>query len=229
MWIDDKILERCGEDLVAEAWVPNEIRVVCGASNDFSREVDLSRCANDGVPVTRRYGGGGAVVLFPGCVVVSVGIWVSNPYRNQHYFSLLNRAVIDSLACKIPPQFCLSDAGISDIVCGDRKVAGTSLFRSRHYLLYQASILVRCDRAIIAQYLLHPSREPDYRRGRNHEDFMMGLDEVAPQITPQGVANELHRSLRDCLTARLGAELIPAQRDQLANLLARADAGNKSH
>ena len=51
-------------------WEPERTEAVLGAGTPET-DVDLARCAADGVPVYRRRGGGGAVVLAPGCLVIT--------------------------------------------------------------------------------------------------------------------------------------------------------------
>ena len=168
MWIDDDVLRRCDEAVALTVFVPATPIVVLGSANVAEREADVEACAAAQVPVLKRYGGGGAVVLHDGCVVVSLGCWVRQHFQNKLYFERVNAAVIDALALAWPPLAGLTQRGLSDVVFGDRKVAGTSLFRSRNYLLYQASLLVDPKLALIERFLRHPSREPDYRAGRAH-------------------------------------------------------------
>jgi lipoate-protein ligase A len=182
LWIDDDILKNYKHKHALNVFVPSSPMVVLGSSNDASLEVDLESCKALGVPVTRRYGGGGTVVLYDGCVVVSFGTWVKEPYQNNFYFKLVNQAMIDSLKDRWSSFAGLSQNGISDIVFGQQKVAGTSLFRSRHYLLYQASLLVRLDKALIGSVLNHPTKEPEYRKGRSHESFLTCLSYIEPLL-----------------------------------------------
>jgi lipoate-protein ligase A len=49
--------------------------------------------------------------------------------------------------------------------------------------LYSATLLVDPDLDLVERYLAHPPREPEYRRGRPHRDFMGrlgGLDTTPP-------------------------------------------------
>jgi lipoate-protein ligase A len=190
MWIDDQVLCKFDKMLHVEVFSPKTTMVVLGSGNDESLEVNLPQCAKLNVPVLRRYGGGGTVVLYSGCVVVSVGCWVKDQFKNNFYFSLLNQAIIDCLSISWPALSALSQAGISDIVMGEKKIAGTSMFRSRNYLLYQASLLVDLDRTLVGDLLRHPTKEPVYRRGRSHGDFLSGLSEVDSSI-PSVTAVEL--------------------------------------
>ena len=76
MWIDDQILKNYDRALYSEIFVPRSTVVVLGSGNDEDLEVNSEACVAGEIPVLRRYGGGGTVVLYSGCVVVSVGCWV---------------------------------------------------------------------------------------------------------------------------------------------------------
>src|SRR5262245_50505869 len=102
MWIDDDILRRAAEPMVVTCWVPAATMVVLGSSNQAEVELNLAHCADDQVPILKRYGGGGAVVLHSGCAVVSVGLWVRQHFHNSFYFRLINQAVIQAFARQWP-------------------------------------------------------------------------------------------------------------------------------
>ena len=222
MWIDDQILKRCRETMVCHCWVPSGLTVVLGASNQPDVEVNIDECHKDDVPILKRYGGGGTVVLHSGCVVISLGCWVSQHYQNKLYFEMINKAVISALAVKWPMLGAMGQNGLSDLTYGDNKVAGTSLFRSRNYLLYQASILVDAQVNLIGKYLRHPSREPEYRKGRTHGAFLLGLSEVEPQINSDDCLVQLQQLLPGQLQAVMGSQLIDSRPEQWAGLLSRA-------
>jgi lipoate-protein ligase A len=174
MWIDDQVLKACAQPLATEVWIPDAPMVVLGRGNKVEREVNVRACVDDGIPILKRLGGGGTVLLHSGCLIVSLGLWVKEFYANDRYFRLLNQSVIDCLNRELP-QLSFDQRGHSDIVHGQLKIAGTSLFRSRNYLMYQASILVDMQIEWIEKYLAHPSLEPDYRKGRSHRDFLTDL------------------------------------------------------
>jgi lipoate-protein ligase A len=44
---------------------------------------------------------------------------------------------------------------------------------------YSASLLVKPDVSLVERYLRHPPREPEYRRGRSHREFMGALGAAA--------------------------------------------------
>jgi lipoate-protein ligase A len=94
----------------------------------------------------------------------------------------------------------LSQRGLSDICIGDKKILGSSLYMPRGRAHYQASLLVHCDLNIMFKYLKHPSREPDYRRGRRHEDFLTTLKfenyDIPMFELKKNIEKELHVNLR---------------------------------
>lgn len=224
MWIDDQILKQFHKTLHAEIFVPQTTCVVLGSGNDEVLEVNLEACQERSISVMRRYGGGGTVVLYPGCVVVSLGCWVKEQFQNTLYFRLINQAVINSLGAAWQNLNDLSQAGISDITMGDKKIAGTSLFRSRNYLLYQASLLVALDRELVNGVLRHPTKEPDYRQGRSHGEFLTSLMTAEPTISsPTQVARELKNNFHDVVIKILGDHLIEPIAEQAPALTARLE------
>lgn len=224
MWIDDQILLKAAQPMALELFVPTRSMVVLGSSNVAEAEAAVESCERAGVPILKRYGGGGTVLLHDGCVVASIGLWVRQHFQNRLYFGHLNQAIIDALASVWPALAMLGQRGLSDITAEDRKIAGTSLFRSRNYLLYQASILVDARIDLLEAFLKHPTREPDYRKGRGHRGFVAGLAEIVDEVTPQAALAALKTGLAAALVARLDGELIAPQADQIPGLLKRAQS-----
>ncbi len=220
MWIDDHILAKHQEKLVVHTFVPTSPVVVLGSSNSPDIEVNQEYCAGQQIPVLKRYGGGGTVVLYKGCVVVSAGMWMRQHYQNQDYFQRINQVVIDTLGEMNSILNELNQKGLSDISFKGRKIAGTSLFRSRNYLLYQASLVVEPDIQLINNCLLHPSKEPDYRQGRSHSEFMTSLSEICG-LKPNDVLLNFENKLKDGLIRGLGSELVDPLPGQYSALSAR--------
>jgi len=86
--------------------------------------------------------------------------------------------------------------GISDLAMGGRKIVGTSLYRTRLVLFYQASILVSNDTSLFTRYLAMPVKVPDYRRGRGHEDFCTTIVREGHAVTVADVMDGLERVVR---------------------------------
>ncbi|MES2746676.1 MAG: hypothetical protein V4655_14680 [Bdellovibrionota bacterium] len=219
MWIDDQVLEQSQSDICLKTWVPVDPLVVLGRSNKQSTEAHRENCERDGIPILKRLGGGGTVLLHDGCLVVSLGLWVSDYYKNDLYFRLLNQSLIDVFQSQIPEQN-FTQRGYSDIVLGDKKLVGTSLFRSRNYLLFQASILVDPKIEWIETYLRHPSAEPDYRKGRSHRDFIMGLSDLC-EVSPEEWRACMERDLVRHVKNQMANELRASDAKQVPHLLSR--------
>jgi lipoate---protein ligase len=113
------------------------------------------------------------VVLTPGCLVFTFAFYAKEIFNNDVYFKFINELWCEALA-NIGFERIHTN-GISDLAIGNKKIAGTSMFRKKHLLVYQGSLLVDPNLDLIFSLLKHPSKEPDYRRGRSHEEFLTSL------------------------------------------------------
>ncbi len=206
MWIDQLVSKSAEKQLVTEIWQPDHSLIVLGSSNKADIEVYVERCQKDGIDILKRKGGGGAVLLHPGCLILSLGMWVKKPYQNKHYFSLIHAALISLLKERWPKLQSIKEEGISDLAFENKKIAGTSMFRSRNFLLYQGSLLVESYIVDIERYLKHPSREPDYRQKRLHRDFLSSLNEICGVQTTE---------LKDYLSSHLAKRLLVYLKEEL--------------
>ena len=231
MWTDDTILNDSSKSITCKVWVPEDIYVVLGNANKVETECYSQNCLNDKVSLLKRYGGGGTVVLHSGCIILSLGMWVKDYFKNDLYFSLLNKSVISTLS-EINSGFkSFSQKGISDICYGDKKNIGTSLFRSRNYLLYQASIIFDPKLKLIERYLKHPSKEPAYRKNKDHKDFLIGIKEIFPSLKQEYIKRYLDNHFIRHVQKYMKDEMILCEPSQISNLLKRAcsDRGKISY
>jgi lipoate-protein ligase A len=206
MWMDNWVLNQPFRNWPEPQDAPSHHRVlfrffetqrntvVLSSSNTAQREAFESVCQALDVPILQRRGGGGTVLLGPGCLVLTFAFFAKDVFSNQRYFSLINGIWADAMA----------DAGISgmvtrghsDLAVGDRKIAGTSLFRRKHLVVYQGSLLVDPDFELMRQVLQHPSREPDYRLGRSHREFLVSARELGYQGSTRELAGHCSRFFR---------------------------------
>ncbi len=195
--IDDRVLRhiRNGSDYACEIYEAQQTEVVLGKSGKAEDDVHLEKCTQDHVPVHRRAGGGGTVVLCRGVIVISVAGRTTLAYHLKEHMNAVNRAVIKTLK-----HFGIKDLsirGISDIAIGDKKLLGSSLHRKKDLVLYQGSLLVDPPLDLIAGYLCHPQKEPDYRRGRLHTDFITSLYSEGYRVDKTGLIKVLKRELTE--------------------------------
>ncbi|MGA2480811.1 MAG: hypothetical protein ABSG63_18860 [Spirochaetia bacterium] len=173
--VNDDLLERfrqTGEPQF-RVYEPPSLCAVLGAAGKPEQDLLLENLNTDGVPWLRRRGGGGTVILGPGQVVLAVVKEVGSPFRNKEYAAQINSWIIEAIE-----GLGVSGAhpeGISDIAIGEKKIVGTSIYRTRLLLFYQSSLLVSNDISLFTRYLAMPSKVPEYRRGRTHEDFCTTL------------------------------------------------------
>ena len=186
---------------LSRIYEPDSLCAVLGAAGKPEQDLLLDALERDGVPWMRRRGGGGTVVLGPGQVVLAVVTEVDSPFRNREYAGQINSWIVEAL--RRLSVTGAQPAGISDLAIREKKIVGTSIYRTRLVLFYQASILVSADISLFTRYLAMPARVPDYRRGRTHEDFCTtlaregfkgGVQEVADAL--REVVDERLRSLR---------------------------------
>lgn len=144
--------------------------------------------------VLRRHGGGCTVVLDPGNVIVSAVLPVTGFGGNPGHFARLTSWLIGGL--ERAGVSGVRQRGISDLALGERKVGGACIYRNRDVLFYSVTLLVEPDTGLMERYLAHPPREPEYRRGRSHADFVTLLATEFPGIGgTAGLVEKLEREL----------------------------------
>lgn len=170
--------QRMGESL--RLWECPEVTVIVGRSGGVHAEVAEERCAGDRVPILRRTSGGGAVVVGPGCLNYSLVVSLDRrpELRNvpRSYQIILRRI---ARAIGLPG---VAVRGLSDLAWNDRKVSGSAQRRGRHALLHHGTFLCGFDLGLIERYLKTPPRQPPYRRGRAHGEFVANLPLSAKTI-----------------------------------------------
>jgi lipoate-protein ligase A len=163
-------------------WESADPAVIIGRSSKIPQEVQIENCRRDRVPILRRASGGAAVVIGPGCLMYALVLSFSRrpalrAVDEAHRFVL--GTLVSALKALAPEVRC---RGISDLVLGDRKFSGNSLRLKRENLLYHGTILYDFSLESIDRYLAMPPRQPDYRNGRPHGQFVANLPVPAPAI-----------------------------------------------
>lgn len=163
---------------VLRLWDALQTFVVLGRSGQIEREIHLKACRDDNVPVLRRTSGGGTVVGGRGCMFFSLVLSLDRRpglrmVDTAHRFVMAS--VQRALSSALPK---LDVSGSCDLSLDGRKVSGNSMRIRRNWLLYHGTLLLDMNIKLLDRYLQHPPREPDYRDGRKHEQFVanLGLD-----------------------------------------------------
>jgi lipoate-protein ligase A len=177
--LDEALLDaaEAGElpDEVLRVWEPLSPAVIVGRSSQIAAEVNLAACQAAGVPVLRRASGGAAIVTGPGCLMYAVVL----RYAGREHLRLLDevhRHVLSAIATALGTIVSgVKQAGTSDLVIGHRKFSGNSVRCKRDHLLYHGTLLYDFDLTLIERLLHMPPRQPEYRRGRPHAEFVANL------------------------------------------------------
>ncbi len=177
--LDEALLDQAEqgalEDEILRVWEAPAPLVVLGRSSRLEQEVDSHECRRQGVPILRRSSGGSAVLAGPGCLMYAVVL----SYVVRPHLRLIDQAhtfVLDHVVSALQPWVQgIARQGTSDLVLGDRKFSGNSLRCKRTHLLYHGTILYDFSLEQIGQCLGSPARQPEYRAGRDHDDFVVNL------------------------------------------------------
>ncbi len=207
--LDEAESEPGGRELL-RLWEFFQPTVVAGRSSRLAEEVEREYCRRHGIAVLRRTSGGAAVVGGPGCLMFSLVLSLENRPAWRSVDSV-HRHVLETIAAALGQRICgVRRAGISDLVVDGRKFSGNSLRVRRHCLLYHGTILYAFPLHLIAACLKQPPREPSYRRGRPHEEFLANLPLDGPTIRRLLIdawnAHRVRRSWPQAETRRLAEE-----------------------
>ena len=170
---------------VLRFWEPQDPFVVVGYGNHVQTEVNVPACEAAGIPILRRCSGGGTVLQGAGCLNYSLVLKIeeNGPLHSitaaNQFIMGRNRAAIATLSSKE-----IEVRGHTDLALVTRhsslvtsvKFSGNAQRRKKHFLLFHGTFLLNFDIPLIEKYLRMPSKEPDYRQGRSHKNFLTNLD-----------------------------------------------------
>lgn len=153
-------------------WEAGRAAVIVGRSSVLADEVNLAACRRAEVEIVRRSSGGAAVVVGPGCLVYSLVL----SYELRPEARFIDRAhelVLGRLAEFLAPLAGrVACAGTSDLAIDECKFSGNSVRCKRSHFLYHGTVLYEMPLEWIGELLLQPPRQPAYRRGRGHKQFV---------------------------------------------------------
>lgn len=160
---------------VFRVWQPTQYAVIVGRSSRVATEVYQVAADALNVPIMRRPSGGATVVIGPGCLLYSLLIDMNarpalRMLDAMHHFVM--HQLVEAFRWLEPG---VSYQGTCDLVFNDRKFSGNSLKVGRNWTLYHGTILLDMQLDYLDRLLQHPPREPAYRRGRPHSDFVTNL------------------------------------------------------
>lgn len=151
--------------------------IVMGISGKKEELVDLEKAEKSGIPILKRFSGGGTVIVDENTLFVTficakeLHPFPAFPEPIMRWTEEIYRAVFQH------PDFRLRE---NDYVFGDRKFGGNAQYIKKDRWLHHSSLLWDYSPEKM-QYLLHPKKTPPYRAGRSHEDFLCRLCDYFPK------------------------------------------------
>jgi lipoate-protein ligase A len=183
---DEALLEECeagaivGE--VLRFWKSPEYFVVLGYTGKVWDEVCIETCSRKRIALLRRTSGGGTVLQGPGCLNYSLVLKINSSSlagiteTNRFVMERNARALSRLLGEEVTRQ------GHTDLTLDDLKFSGNAQRRRQKFLLFHGTFLLDFDLPLLAQVLKPPPKQPDYRAGRSHLDFLTNLEVPADSV-----------------------------------------------
>ena len=190
---DEALLDWCeenGGEEVLRFWEAPETFVVVGYANKVAAEVNVESCRARQIPILRRYSGGGTVLQGNGCLNYALILRTTGdgPCRTitsaNRFIMERNHAAIENVfKSEIGNQNPeISVCGHTDLVLAGKNFSGNSQRRKKNFLLFHGTFLLNFDLALVGELLRMPSKQPDYRQDRSHDEFVTNLNLPADKV-----------------------------------------------
>lgn len=160
---------------VLRLWWGSGPTAVLGCADKPEKSLDLDECARLGVGWVKRVSGGGTVLQTPGVLNYSYTAPACGRVDMQQVFSQGADMIVDVLSGF---GVIARQRGISDVAVGDLKISGNAQARKRKAVLLHGTLMVDIDRKLMSSILRYPDKEPDYRNGRTHSNFVTSLNDL---------------------------------------------------
>ncbi|MEO1497486.1 MAG: lipoate--protein ligase family protein [Planctomycetota bacterium] len=211
--LDEALLASPDTPETLRFWRPQTPVVVAGRSTRIDDEIDRKACERAGVPVLRRASGGLTIVTGQGCLMYAV-VLDAHTTPEAADIDVAHRYVLGRMVAALRPLVpTVAHAGTSDLAIanGDtlRKFSGNSVRKVRSRLLYHGTLMHDFDLALIETLLRTPPRQPEYRGGRSHTDFVANLP-IGEEAIATAIASEWRA------TPAKPSEFLLAETDRLA-------------
>jgi lipoate-protein ligase A len=164
--------------------------VVLGRFQVAEAEVDMAAAARTGVPVYRRFTGGGAVYHDRGNLNVTVVARRDDPLvadRLDQGLAGLYGVVLGPLVTAVRASGLPAVAGARGLGVGGRKLGGVAAWAGRFAVLVHATVLIDTDLATLARILAGPGAPGD-RRWQLTRSVRVPVTSLACELRREGPA-----------------------------------------
>lgn len=179
-----------------------------GRHQVLAQEIDVDWCAAHGVTVARRVTGGGAIVMAPGILgwelLAPAGLFPGGLGEAAARICTAAAAGVSRLGveARFRPR--------NDIEAAGRKIGGTGGYFDGPTLLYQGTVIVALDRALLRNALRWPGDKLARHGAEAIEERVTDLAALLPQ--PPAMA-AVKAALAAALAQELGYVLAPGELD----------------
>lgn len=169
-------MDEHGGDPVLRFWESTRYFVVLGRACRLGDDVYTEACRRDNIAVLRRASGGGTVLQGPGCLSYALVLpleW----HSDLRDIRTTNRFILERIAQALrrwEPALVFRE--ISDLAVDGFKISGNAQRRTRRALLFHGTILHGLPIMLVSRYLKEPRKQPAYRAGRPHDQFLRTID-----------------------------------------------------
>lgn len=172
--------------------------IVMGSSQKPHEVIHLSRAKERRIPIIRRFSAGGCVILDQNSVMVSFILNKKDINDNLYPQSIMNWTKGFYESALGLPSFTLTE---NDYTIGNHKVGGNAQYIRKDRFCHHTSFLWDYDKSHM-DLLCHPPKEPTYRDGRHHFDFLTTLK---PHLTKEAFIDKI----RNEFDARFSLSALP--------------------
>jgi len=205
---DEALLEMmeadASQDACLRVWQAKRHFVVLGHSNRLKSDVRVASCREKRIPIMRRISGGGTVLQGPGCLNYS--LILKNDARRARNISDTFKHVLERHS-RMVEEMCRVKVrldGISDLTADGLKFSGNAQYRKANFVLVHGTFLLDFDLRLFEAYLPVPAKQPPYRKGRSHLQFVTNLHVDPAQLSDRlKVAWQAKEIFRDVPIARI--------------------------
>jgi lipoate-protein ligase A len=201
--MDELLLQKAEAGRMGETlrfWEAEEHFVVVGRACKVREDCLEEKCTRDAVKILRRISGGGTVLQGPGCVNYSAVLF----YESDKGYSSI-RSSYRNILGKMSEVMRARGLNVtfyptSDLTLDGRKISGNAQARKRKYFLHHGTFLYDFDLERVSSYLKHPGKEPEYRKGRTHKNFLTNIPISREDL--MGLVKEVFSCREDILEIR---------------------------
>lgn len=145
--------------------------IVMGISGKPEELIRLGEAEENGIPVIKRFSGGGTVIVDESTLFVSFLF-----QKEVHPFPAYPEPIMKWSEELYQKVFSLDAFHLkeNDYVIGDKKCGGNAQYIKKDRWLHHTSFLWDYKQHFM-NVLLHPKKTPNYRNARSHDDFLCKL------------------------------------------------------